>query len=398
MGHGIDTLDRVVGLELFWHGLNEVVKEITFANSGQTFGILDKEIGDYGFIEPLKTAVSKKDFETAMQILSGLTPIQGWKAFQCSDNGHTLHVAKESYKPIQPERIWQIVGNTLSNVPHKIVSAGTIGNRASMFVSVEILDGKNWSIAGQDYQNHLNFLLGNDGKMGLVVHDCSFKVVCKNTFNASLAANHNLTLAVYHTKNAEDKIKDFEKTIETITQDRELIYAKLGELESVACDTSRAEKIFMGFLMDKIDKPSTRTKNQCERLSELFGDARKGNFAKTLRNVFEAGTDYYTHESSGGKNLWKQFESSEVGLARNSKVELFQTLTDGALLKQTEERGEGCFLADKVVVTVAEPVAASVESLFSAPEAPVAVAEPAPVKKASKGPKTPKAPKLPKSR
>ncbi len=63
---------------------------------------------------------------------------------------------------------------------------------------------------------------------------------------------------------------------------------------------------------------STRRMNQVNRMVELYKTG-KGNKGENFADLFQAITDYYTHESAGGDDIQKQINSSEFGNAAAMK-------------------------------------------------------------------------------
>lgn len=322
MSHEINKqIDRVVTLEKAWHGLEEIVPNITFGNSGHDFEIVERPIFD-----------------------DDAFPIPGFKCFKCSDNGHVLHISKESYTPIQPKRLWELIVNSLQDVPHVIASAGSIQSRAKLFISVDIKDGTKFK---EGYMNYFNFVMGNDGAMGVMGMDSSIRIVCANTVNASMAQKHNWEFKIKHTKNNEAKLQGMEKFIEDLQKDRASYYDQLDELHSIPCSSTMAEKLTVGFIyrydkVEEVTEISTRTRNQADRIIELF-DSGAGNRGESMRDLFDGVTDYYSHESSGKAkdgNRFKQFVSSEFGVGARNKADMFSLLVDEKERKTMEKRGD----------------------------------------------------------
>ncbi len=111
--------------------------------------------------------------------------------------------------------------------------------------------------------------------------------------------------------------------------------------------TKQAERVFAGFIAPEIaekrktDKKvefSTRSQNIVNRLTELFSNGA-GNKGKDRSDIFNAVTDYYSHESSGGDSMEKQFVSSEFGTGAKRKQEFFEIMRNEDSFLKTEELG-----------------------------------------------------------
>jgi hypothetical protein len=106
---------------------------------------------------------------------------------------------------------------------------------------------------------------------------------------------------------------------------------KLKEWASFPVGLADAENVFAAWIADgrKGEDLSTRSVNIIERLAYLFAKG-KGNKGETALDLFQAVTEYYTHENAGkretGDDPTKQMESSDFGDGASAKSEFFQTL------------------------------------------------------------------------
>lgn len=332
MAHNMKELDKQVGLEMAWHRLTEVVPMVSLDNSGHAFEVVERPL----FFE---------DGERA----------DGYRALVASDKGNIFQVARESYRVVQNSRMWEIMVNSMNGTPYTIESAGSVGNRSKFYISTSLKEAKEKIINGDKFANYLNFQWSHDGSLGLTLADSSIRIVCQNTLNVSLSAaktrvdragkqkagSEGISCYIKHTKNAETRIEDFEKILEQIFADREVVFAQIGRLGEQSLTSADAEKLFAGFLATgPKEELTTRKTNQIERLGSLFSDRSRGNRGQTLYDAFNAATDYFSHESSGGEDSLKQFASSEFGMGRNRKVQFLNVCLDKERVKETQRLGE----------------------------------------------------------
>ena len=125
--------------------------------------------------------------------------------------------------------------------------------------------------------------------------------------------------------------------------------AAMDSFEAVSCDEENARKIVSGIVTpDTFEREltvATRTRNNIDRMVTLFGHGA-GNKGETLADVFNAATDYYSHDSSGGdNNRMKQYVSSEFGSGQRMKETFFNVLSDEDELSTVRTRGEKVMLA-----------------------------------------------------
>ncbi len=299
-----------------WHGKTNVVECITRENSGIVYPMekrplflsFEDDKGERTFNDANFFAIVSMDDQLAI--------------------GNPVGA---DYNLISNGEIWDLVSNSLGGTKYQIVSAGSVDNRSKVFVSVK-LENALFSAAGRDTENVLNFMFGHGGKMGVNIRTGITVIVCQNTLNAALARRGELSLNVKHTKNSAAKLQSMEKTIDAHVGVTAEFKRAMDEIAGIKATEADARKIFAGFVgRDQSGKPveelSTRAENTVDRLTELFRTG-KGNDGNDQSDVLNAFTDYYSHESSGGDNRWKQFVSSEYGSADRDKREAYQLLTD----------------------------------------------------------------------
>lgn len=248
----------------------------------------------------------------------------------------------EGYKVISNEKLWDLVSDALGSTKHEIVSVGTIGNRQKGFISVKLDD--NFKAAERDTEAVLNVLWGHGGKMSVQARSGFTVVVCQNTFSIALKEKSDFNFRVKHTGNADQKLEGMKDALESHYAAVDVFKAAMDKFVKQGITVKEARALFAGFIVreDDFEKVSTRTANQIETLTTLFHSG-KGNNGKDYSDVFNATTDYFTHESSGGENVWKQVESSEFGAGKTRKSEMFELLEGKAIecgdLKAVMARG-----------------------------------------------------------
>jgi hypothetical protein len=89
---------------------------------------------------------------------------------------------------------------------------------------------------------------------------------------------------------------------------------------------------------------STRAENTASRLLELHKNGL-GNRGENLADSFQAVTEFYTHESSGGDNRLKQVVSSEFGSGAVMKGDFWNMVRNPEKREATIERGEKLLVA-----------------------------------------------------
>ena len=125
----------------------------------------------------------------------------------------------------------------------------------------------------------------------------------------------------------------------------------MQKAESELVTATEAREVFAGFEHREKQVPTefsktgaTRLTNTVDRLENLFHYGR-GNVGASRYDLLNAVTDYYTHESAGGDDVAKQFNSSEFGAGAKRKGEFFQVISDESRFAKTRAHGENVLLA-----------------------------------------------------
>lgn len=320
MAHNIQTRDVQVGNEMAWHGLTQIEKQIDSSNCRIVYPMT---------IEPLYFKNADGD----------LVEANGRQIVAQDDGLPVGRPVGSDYKLIDNTSIWDAVQGGLAGTKHAIVSCGTVDNRSLGFISVKVSD--DFKAANRDTQSVMNILWGHGGNKAVIARTGFTVVVCQNTFNMAMREKSDFKLSIRHTTNAN--VLDLSKAIDAHIGVVAEFKAAMDELHSVDVKVDDARKIFAGFV-SRGEVPETKTgisrlTNTVEDIQNLFL-VGKGNAGRTMADVFNGVTDYYSHESSGGASRWKQFVSSEFGAGDRRKSEFMDVLMNKAILSDTIKRGE----------------------------------------------------------
>jgi hypothetical protein len=326
MSANIQLRDVQVGNEMAWHKLTVIEPNITSENCRIRYDMS---------IEPIYFRTPAGDYAEA-----------NGRQIVASDDGLPVgKVVGKDYKLISNSEVWDSVQNGLGGTKHKIVSCGTVDNRALGFVSIKIAE--DFHAANRNTQAVMNVLWGHGGNKAVIARTGFTVVVCQNTFNMAMSERSDFKLSIRHTSKAN--VLDLGKAIDAHIGVTAEFQKAMNELNSVDASPTTARKVYTGFLCDE-EVPETKTgisrlSNTVDDMVSLF-QRGKGNAGRTMADVFNGATDYYSHESSGGRaNAWKQFNSSEFGSGDKRKSEFFEVLTNPDALAATVRQGEKVLLA-----------------------------------------------------
>lgn len=318
--HNIQTRDVQVGVEMAWHKLTKVEEKIDRNNCRILYPMA---------MHPLYYQDSDGNFREA----------NGRQIISLDDGGAVGRPVGKDYKLIANTEIWDAVEQGLAGTQHQIVSCGSVNNRALGFISVKI--SEQFKAANRETNSTMNILWGHGGNRAVVARTGFTVVVCQNTYNMAMKEKGDFKLSIRHT--AKANVLDLGKAIDAHIGVVAEFKNAMDEFHSVDVKTDDARKIFAGFIADdKIPETKTgisRFTNTLDKVQNLFL-VGKGNSGRTLADVFNGVTDYYSHESSGGDSRWKQFVSSEFGAGDVRKGEFFDVLSDRNSTEAVKRQGE----------------------------------------------------------
>lgn len=334
MAHEIKQYDKQQGVEMAWHGLTEVLPSI------------DRNNIYLGQWEIVPVPLQKPDGKPVGFNVLGATDAEELVI------GQPYNPA--TYTPLSNQQFLDLVFDCLGGTQHEIVSTGSIHNRQIVFVTVKLRGMETFEAAGRKFAQFLNFTNGHGKRATLNVNTSNVCIVCANTFKANKAIFEHLfagkdgksddfAVAAKHSKNLQIRLPRIAQVIDEMVGVQAEFKLAMDTLAGEKANTETARKFFAGWLGDKSEKLSTRALNTANRMTELFARGA-GNRGENWADVFSAVTDYYTHESAGGENRWKQYVSSEFGAGMRAKAEAFSLLTRREARNETVKRGESLLL------------------------------------------------------
>jgi hypothetical protein len=318
--------DTQEGTEVAWHKLTIVKEKLS----------LKEDCGiRYPMVTiPLSYTIGDKVIETESKQIVSL------------DDGLPVgNPVSSSYGLISNEMMLDMIGDALSGTQHEIVSLGTVCDRAKAFVSIKLSD--DIVAAGRLTKNVLNIMWGHGGLMSVIGNSGLTVVVCQNTLNVALSEKGDFRFTIKHTKFAADRLGGMSEAIDRHCGVVAEFQHAMDSMEAIDCEEETARAITAGILtpstFERDTKVSTRTINMVDKVVSLYRTGA-GNKGKTMADLFNGATDYFTHESSGGEDPWKQFVSSEFGSAADSKRQWFNTLSDDSTRQAMKARGRQILL------------------------------------------------------
>lgn len=334
MSHEISKIDRQQGLVMAWHKLTEIVTEIILSTCW----------------------LAKWDVRKApMQVITanGSAVKTDYCQLVATDDetiqiGGPVHC--DTYQPITNATFLRIIDEAIREIKGaKVASVGSVCGRGRIFVSVQLEELVTFTAAGRKFEPYLNFLSSHDQSAAFAVNTSNICTLCANTFGMNLrmmkgvrsgtngskeATEKAGAVRIYykHTKNVNDRLDNVPEIVDGFLGAQAMFKDTLNQMAAMPISIKDVEPLFTGFLSGKSLEDvraaksddlvmSPRRANQISRLVELHSEG-KGNKGRDIGDAFNAVTDYFTHESSGG-SIDRQLVASEYGSGLTAKTRAF---------------------------------------------------------------------------
>ncbi len=297
MSHEINQHDRQEGLTQAWHGLTVIFPVISLL----TCWLAKWDVKARDLFRPTEP---NGDPDAPAYAPTG------WQELVCTDNESIVvskePISPESYHVLTNKAFLALVADCMSGIPGAIVaSVGSLCNRARIFVTLAVPDVGSFVAAGRVFKPYLSFLSSHDKSAELTVVASTVCTVCNNTFSANLqnTEGDTLRIGIKHRPGMAARIANIPGVVAAYYATVEHFKTVMDKLASMPCNGQEAQAFFAGLLMDgegrKVSEGlSTVSRNKVDRLVVLFATG-KGNHGKDWSDVFQAVTDFYTHESAG---------------------------------------------------------------------------------------------------
>lgn len=338
MAHEIESnVDRVITYgDRAWHLLDENHKNP-----------LTKEMLTKLFIPYLEG-------EASVPIEGTMVPLKGWKSIvadvrkidDIDEDFRPVHVARDRYEILQNEVLFDALEDALSDIPHEIVSAGTLGGLQYFFASVKFTEDFNINLPdGSECKAFFSMFSSHNGTKNANYYDTTLRTECMNLLRASFAARGEQGFAITHTKNASLRIHNMAEIVNNIFKGRKQFEEKMAELYTIPCDLSTAEKFTAGYLAEKTDAKgalSTRSRNQMSEIVALAWNGA-GNKGDNMFYLGQGATEFWTRGNGTGssnRDMGKKAFSAEFGSGMDNKLSFMSALADENTRNKMIKRGD----------------------------------------------------------
>lgn len=344
MSHGIikpiDKVLSILGTE--WHGLADHMEKIGDEEIAPLlFPILTGEI----LVKVGEDLVKMKNHKPLIADLRACRP-------DLIDEEDTskglvpLHIPKNSYRIIENREVWEAMKAAVKEVDAVVSSAGTLEAGKKFFMSIALNKGEKYKINGDEFLANLNFVTSHDGTMGFEIFDSMTRQICKNTVQLARSTAGDIGFKVYHSLNSDMAMKNIGELVNRVLLGRADFKTDMEYLAKQNINSVKAEQIILGYFaslpgFDSVEGLTTRAKNQTQSIIDLFTNG-KGNHGKTLFDLLNGCTEYWTGGDGTGKSgdgLEKMYKAT-FGKAADHKSEIYNALMSEERVKELAALGK----------------------------------------------------------
>lgn len=285
--------------------------------------------------------VEKRQLEYAGQ------PVEAWGTFR-NDSGAFLGAVGSDYKIIQHHEGFRMLDALVASADGAhYETAGAIDGGRRVWGLIDL--NAKASVAGDEQDTFLAFTTAHDGSMSMEFRRTRVRIVCANTF--AMATGARADLSVRHTKNADKRMIDMERALQTIHREDMDLTDRLNFLA-----TRKVTKESLTSIMDRLfpaakdedgkDRDTSRRNNMLAQVLKNMehndGDAYPQQRG-TLYNVFNAVTEFVDHQRStktdgNGDAVKSRAASAMFGAGAKLKQEALEVIhlaANGAPIMET---------------------------------------------------------------
>lgn len=291
-----------------WHGLGTVIESAPKTTveamdlAGMDWTVEESPVITYG------------DRDTAPAL------VDGWKVLRRSDNGHTLHVCRDSWTPVQNHEAFSWFDPIIADGDAQISAAVSLQEGKRVAITAKITGGVDEVVSNDPIEAYLLLFNSHDGTLSLGVKFTNVRVVCANTLAMALKGEKRIgaeeltwnekTARIRHTRSIHDNLAavrdalDIQRRAFRYTIDEYRAMSKV-DLSHKAFD-QYISKVFEAQLGDR--QPSEL--KQYEQLIQNFEGGKGAELRGvrgTLWGAYNAVTEWTTHQRN---------ESDDVEAAR----------------------------------------------------------------------------------
>jgi phage/plasmid-like protein (TIGR03299 family) len=318
MGHEIGRRDTAMfSQKAAWHGLGVVIEEAPTPEEALAISGLNWEVGQ----DPI---YRKRDGSLVK------THVENYR----KDNGYPLGVVGAGYSVVQNEDLFRIAyGIADAGTDLRVESAFSMKDNRRVIVTIR---ADTFAPTPNDEVNmYLVTANGHDGSLVLINYFSSTRVVCNNTFQASLAAAKHSEgfIALRHEGDMESKIKQAQESLRAYTK----TYARYREQVDSLVSRKMSKDEMDEFITDAIilmDGPIPKSEDAKTNKRAATKREKATESYRTIVHNFDAEAQFL----KGDRNAW---------LAFNACTKWMQHQRDGRQSRDEQKRIDNRVFSDQ---------------------------------------------------
>lgn len=279
-----------------WHGLAEVLpefpgREAAMAKAGHAFEYVERPLwsAPVGYGETGEVELGSEN---------------DWKAIKHSITGDTIHIAKKSYTPIQPVKLWDVIDAMVDQPNVRYESAGVLAGGAVLWCLAWLDEPVTINGDNSPTYPFVSTILQNDGNGAMTAQSHEMRIVCWNTAQAALleGKRNGRQYTFRHTANVDDRIEDAKMTLKGVRLDHADFIELANELAKIKISPNGVDYFVNQFIpMPPEALISDRVVGNVEQARQVVRNVLAGptiNQERATRNAYDlmqAGVEYLDH-------------------------------------------------------------------------------------------------------
>lgn len=246
----------------------------------------------------------------------------GKQVLHRSDNGNPLSIVSSEYKVVQPKEILEFFRELVGEAGMQLSTAGVLFGGKKFWALADT--GKFGVLNGNDkIKGNLLLSTSCDGSTSTVASFVATRVVCNNTLRIALQENAKSQIRVHHSREFDANL--VKQNLGLINTNWDKFMANIQDMSKFNISQEKAE-LFVYDLMKRTnleddDQPKTLEKN----IANVMGRFNNGmgNNGKTLWDLLNGVTEYYTHDMGRTRAIDTKFWNNMYGWQSDKKEQAF---------------------------------------------------------------------------
>ena len=315
MAHLVESMFSVK--EKPWHGLGVIVNQAPTTEEAIKLAGLDWQVQEK---QIYRMPVENVDFASHVRVPE-------YKALTRSDNGKTLAVMKETYKPLQNSEAFSFFNPFIESKLASFETAGSLKEGKIVWI-LATLNKAPIDVGGGDIVNkHLLLSNSHDGTMAVRVGFTPTRVACNNTLTMAHNSEKSTLLRVKHSSKVSERMANIQGIINAYDAKFEATADQYKMLSKKSVNQKDLEK-YVSIIFETNENGTDREKIRAKRMKEQIQSLFENGAGQTLKSakgtawgMYNSVTEYLTHYA--GKDDESRLERNWFGSFQRKNTQAF---------------------------------------------------------------------------